>query len=85
MIVQKIMRISSEEGEKNEKIKLKKDILFTALGRLEILIIRKDIRPNPNTSIKVTKISISEAKKNFFLSSLRTIFKDLNKSITVIV
>ena len=56
-----------------------------ALGRSEILIIRKDIRPNPNTSIKVTKISISEAKKNFFLSSLRIIFKDLNKLITVIV
>ena len=55
-----------------------------AFGRSEILIIRKDIRPNPNTSIKVTKISIREAKKNFFLSSLRTIFKDLNKSITVI-
>ena len=85
MIVLKIMRISSGEGEKNEKIKLKKDTLFMALGRLEILIIRKDIRPNPNTSIKVTKISISEAKKNFFLSSLRIIFKDLNKSITVIV
>ena len=85
MKVQKIMRISSGEGEKNENIKFKKDTLFTALGRLEILIIRKDIRPNPNTSIKVTKISISEAKKNFFLSSLRIIFKDLNKSITVIV
>ena len=85
MIVLKIMRMSFGEDEKNEKMKLKKDTLFMALGRLEILIIRKDIRPNPNTSIKVTKISISEAKKNFFLSSLRTIFKDLNKSITVIV
>ena len=77
--------MSSEEGEKNEKIKLKKDILFTALGRLEILIIRKDIRPNPNTSIKTTKTRIPEAKKNLFLSSPRTIFKDLNKLITVII
>ena len=52
---------------------------------LEILIIRKDIRPNPNTSIKTTKTRIPEAKKNLFLSSPRTIFKDLNKLITVIV
>ena len=84
MIVLKIMRISSGEGEKNEKIKLKKDTLFMALGRLEILIIRKDIRPNPNISIKTTTIRIAEVKKNFFLSPVRTIFKDLNKSITVI-
>jgi len=77
--------MSSEEGEKNEKIKLKKDILFMALGRLEILIIRKDIRPNPNISIRTTKIRITEAKKNFFLSPMRTIFKDLNKLITVII
>ena len=57
-----------------------------ALGRSEILIIKKDITPNPNTSIKVTKIRIAEAKKNLFLSSLlRTIFKDLNKSVTVII
>ena len=81
----KIIRESSRDSEKKEKIEFKKATLFIASGRLEILIIRKDIRPNPNTSIKVTKISIREAKKNFFLSSLRTIFKDLNKSITVIV
>ncbi len=84
MIVLKIMRMSFGEDEKNEKMKLKKDTLFMALGRLEILIIRKDIRPNPNISIKTTKIRIAEAKKNFFLSPMRTIFKDLNKSITVI-
>ncbi len=84
MIVLKIMSTFSGEGEKNEKNKLKKDTLFMALGRLEILIIRKDIRPNPNISIKTTKIRIAEAKKNFFLSPMRTIFKDLNKSITVI-
>ena len=78
------MSTFSGEGEKNEKNKLKKDTLFMALGRLEILIIRKDIRPNPNISIKTTKIRIAEAKKNFFLSPMRTIFKDLNKSITVI-
>ena len=80
----KIMRISSEEDEKNENIKFRKDTLFTALGRLEILIIRKDIRPNPNISITTTKIRIAETKKNFFLSPVRTILKDLNKSITVI-
>ena len=85
MIVLKIMRMSFGEDEKNEKMKLKKDTLFMALGRLEILIIRKDIRPNPNISIKTTKIRIAEAKKNFFLSPMRTIFKDLNKSITVII
>ncbi len=85
MIVLKIMRMSSEEGEKNEKIKLKKDTLLIALGRLEILIIRKDIRPNPNISIKTTTIRIAEVKKNFFLSPVRTILKDLNKSITVII
>jgi hypothetical protein len=85
MIVLKIMRMSSGEGEKNETIKFKKDTLFMALGRLEILIIRKDIRPNPNISIKTTKIRIAEAKKNFFLSPMRTIFKDLNKSIIVII
>ena len=79
------MSMFSGEGEKNEKIKLKKDISFKALGRLEILIIRKDIRPNPNISIKTTKIRIAEAKRNFFLSPIRTIFKDLNKSITVII
>ena len=84
MIVLKIMRMFSGEGEKNEKIKLKKDTLLMALGRLEILIIRKDIRPNPNISIKTTTIRIAEVKKNFFLSPMRTIFKDLNKSITVI-
>ena len=85
MIVLKIMSMFSGEGEKNEKIKLKKDTLLIALGRLEILIIRKDIRPNPNISIKTTTIRIAEVKKNFFLSPVRTIFKDLNKSITVIV
>ena len=85
MIVLKIMSIFSGEGEKNEKIKLKKDTLLIALGRLEILIIRKDIRPNPNISIKTTTIRIAEVKKNFFLSPVRTIFKDLNKSITVII
>ena len=85
MKILKIIREFSGGNEKKEKIKFKKDTLFIASVRLEILIIRKDIRPNPNTSIKVTKISISEAKKNFFLSSLRIIFKDLNKSITVIV
>ena len=81
----KIMRTSSGEDEKNEKIKFRKDTLFMALGRLEILIIRKDIRPNPNISIKTTKIRTAEAKKNFFLFPMRTIFKDLNKSITVII
>ena len=85
MIVLKIMSMSSGEGEKNEKIKLKKDTLFIALGRLDILIIRKDIRPNPNISITITKIRIAEAKKNFFLSPMRTIFKDLNKSTTIII
>jgi|ETNmetMinimDraft_26_1059896.scaffolds.fasta_scaffold19865_3 hypothetical protein len=84
MIVLKIMSTFSGEGEKNEKNKLKKDTLFMALGRLEILIIRKDIRPNPNISITTTKIRIAETKKNFFLSPIRTILKDLNKSITVI-
>ena len=81
----KIIRESSRDNEKKEKIEFKKDTLFMASGRLEILIIRKDIRPNPNTSIKTTKIRIAEAKKSFFLSSLRTIVKDLNKSITVII
>ena len=85
MIVLKIMSMFSGEGEKNEKIKLKKDTLLIALGRLEILIIRKDIRPNPNISIKTTTIRIAEVKKNFFLSPVRTIFKDLNKLITVII
>ena len=56
-----------------------------ASERLEILIIRKDIRPSPNTSIKTTRTRIVEAKKSLFLSSLRTIFKDLNKSITVMI
>ena len=84
MIVLKIMRMSFGEDEKNEKMKLKKDTLFMALGRLEILIIRKDIRANPNISITTTKIRIAETKKNFFLSPIRTILKDLNKSITVI-
>ena len=81
----KIIRESSRDSEKKEKIEFKKATLFIASGRLEILIIRKDIRPNPNTSIKTTKTRIVEAKKSLFLSSLRTIFKDLNKSITVIV
>ncbi len=85
MIELKVMRMPSGVSEKNEKIKLKKDISFKALGRLEILIIRKDIRPNPNISINTTKIRIAEAKKNFFLSPMRTIFKDLNKLITVII
>ena len=85
MIELKVMRMPSGVSEKNEKIKLKKDTLFMALGRLEILIIRKEIRPNPNISIKTTKIRIAEAKKNFFLSPIRTIFKDLNKSTTVII
>jgi len=85
MIELKVMRMPSGVSEKNEKIKLKKDTLFMALGRLEILIIRKEIRPNPNISIKTTKIRIAEAKKNFFLSPMRTIFKDLNKSTTVII
>ena len=84
MIELKVMRMPSGVSEKNEKIKLKKDTLFMALGRLEILIIRKDIRPNPNISITTTKIRIAETKKNFFLSPIRTILKDLNKSITVI-
>ena len=66
MIVLKIMSMFSGEGEKNEKIKLKKDTLLIALGRLEILIIRKDIRPNPNISIKTTTIRIAEVKKTFF-------------------
>ena len=81
----KIIRESSRDSEKKEKIEFKKATLFIASGRLEILIIRKDIRPNPNTSIKTTKTRIVEAKKSLFLSSLRTIFKDLNKSITVMI
>ena len=85
MKILKIIREFSSGNEKKEKIIFRKDELSMALGRSEILIIRKDIRPNPNTSIKATKINISEAKKNFFLSSLRTIFKDLNKSITVMI
>ena len=86
MIIVKKIRESSADNAKKEKIEFKKDILFMASGTLEILMIRKDIRPNPNTSIKVTKIRIAEAKKNLFLSSLlRTIFKDLNKSVTVII
>ena len=80
----KIIRESSRDNEKKEKIELKKATLFIASGRLEILIIRKDIRPNPNISITTTKIRIAETKKNFFLSPIRTILKDLNKSITVI-
>ena len=85
MKILKIISAFSGGNEKKEKIEFKKDTLFIASVRLEILIIRKDIRPNPNTSIKTTKIRIPEAKKNLFLSSTRTIFKDLNKSITVIV
>ena len=81
----KKIRESSWDNEKKEKIEFKKETLFTTSGRLEILIIRKDIRPNPNISIKTTKIRIAEAKKNFFLSPMRTIFKDLNKLITVII
>ena len=76
---------SSDGKENKEKSLFRINELFIARGRSEILIIRKDISPNPNTSIKTTKISTSEAKKNFFLSSPRIIFKDLNKSITVIV
>ena len=79
----RIIREFSRDSEKKEKIEFKKDTLFMASGRLEIFISRKDIRPNPKTSIKTTKIRIVEAKKSLFLSSLRTIFKDLNKSITV--
>ena len=81
----KIIRESSRDSEKKEKIEFKKTTLFIASGRLEILIIRKDIRPSPNTSIKTTRTRIVEAKKSLFLSSLRTIFKDLNKSITVMI
>ncbi len=66
MIVLKIMSMFSGEGEKNEKIKLKKDTLLIALGRLEILIIRKDIRPNPNISIKTLKSESLRPKKTFF-------------------
>ena len=60
------MSTFSGEGEKNEKIKLKKDTLFIALGRLDILIIRKDIRPNPNISIKTLKSESLRPKKTFF-------------------
>ena len=81
----KIIRESSRDNEKKEKIEFKKARLFMASERLEILIIRKDIRPSPNTSIKTTRTRIVEAKKSLFLSSLRTIFKDLNKSITVMI
>ena len=84
MKILKKIRESSDGNEKKEKILFKRDELFMAVGRSEILIIRNDIRPSPNTSIKTTKISISEAKKNFFLSSPRIIFRDLYKSITVI-
>ena len=84
MKILKIIRDFSSGNEKKEKIIFRKDELSMALGRSEILIIRKDIRPNPNISIKTTKIRIAETKKNFFLSPMRTIFKDLNKSITVI-
>ena len=85
MIIVKTVRESFGDNAKKEKIKFKKEMLFTTSGRLEMLIIKKDIRPNPNTSIKTTKIRIAEAKKSLFLSSLRTIVKDLNKSITVII
>ena len=84
MKILKIIREFSSGNEKKEKILFRKDELSMAFGRSEILIIRKDMRPNPNTSIKVTEISTREAKKNFFLSSPRIMFKDLNKSITVI-
>ena len=85
MKILKIIREFSGGNEKKEKIIFRKDELSMALARSEILIIRKDIRPNPNTSIKTTKTRIPEAKKNLFLSSPRTIFKDLNKLITEIV
>ena len=84
-ISKKGVKLGYKFNEKKEKIIFRKDALSIALGRSEILIIRKEISPNPNTSIKTTKIRIAEAKKSFFLSSLRTIVKDLNKSITVIV
>ena len=76
---------SSDGKENKEKSLLRINELFIARGRSEILIIRKDISPNPNTSIKTTKISTSEAKRNFFPSSPRIMFKDLNKSITVMI
>ena len=85
MIILKIIRESSRDNEKKEKIEFKKDTLFMASERLEMLIIRKDISPNPSTSITTTKTRIVEAKRSLFLSSLRTIFKDLNKSITVMI
>ena len=84
MIIIKIIRESSVDNEKKEKIKFKKEILFTTSGRLEILIIRKAIRPNPNTSIKTRMKSTAEAKRIFFLSSaLRTIFNNLNISFII--
>ena len=80
----KKIRESSWDNEKKEKIELRKDVLLMALGRSETLIIRKDINPSPNTSIKTTKKSIVEAKKNLLLSSpLRIIFNDLNTSFMI--
>jgi len=84
MIIVKKIRESFGDNEKKEKMKLKKDTSFIALGRLEILIIMKEIRPNPNTSIKTRMKSTAEAKRIFFLSSaLRTIFNDLNISFII--
>ena len=84
MKILKIIMESSDGKENKEKSLFRINELFIARGRSEILIIRKDIRPNPNISITTTKIRIAETKKNFFLSPVRTILKDLNKSITVI-
>ena len=80
MIIVKIVRKSSGDNEKKEKIKFNKEILFTTSCRLEILIIKKDIRTIPNTSIKSRMKSIADTKRSLYLSSfLRTVFNDLNK------
>jgi len=80
MIIVKIVRESSGDNEKKEKIKFNKEILFTTSCRLEILIIKKDIRTIPNTSIKTRMKSIADTKRSLYLSSfLRTVFNDLNK------
>ena len=80
MIIVKIVRESSGDNEKKEKIKFNKEILFTTSCRLEILIIKKDIRTIPNTSIKSRMKSIADTKRSLYLSSfLRTVFNDLNK------
>ena len=84
MIIVKTVRESFGDNAKKEKIKFKKEMLFTTSGRLEMLIIKKDIRPNPNTSIKTRMKSIADTKRSLYLSSpLRTVFNDLNTSFII--